>query len=87
MSSPDCIILYGNMLLPITKMAGPFRLASELRTHGYTVQTIDLTAFDGFDQDLESILDQMISEKTLWLGISTTFLYHVFGMPFFILLK
>lgn len=53
MSSPDCIILYGNMLLPITKMAGPFRLASELRTHGYTVQTIDLTAFDGFDQDLE----------------------------------
>jgi DNA repair photolyase len=82
MSDINCILLYGNDTIPTNKNAGPFRIATELRNNGYTVQTIDLTAFDGFDADLELILNNIISEKTLWLGISTTFLYNIFGFPY-----
>jgi hypothetical protein len=79
---PDCVLLYGNGVAPITKYAGTFRIATELRNHGYSVQTIDLTAFDGFDDNLKEILTNVISEKTLWVGISTTFLYNIFGFPY-----
>lgn len=79
---PDCVLLYGNGVAPITKYAGTFRIATELRQHGYSVQTIDLTAFDGFDDNLKEILTNTISEKTLWIGISTTFLYNIFGFPY-----
>jgi len=83
MENVDCILLYGNHSLPISKYAGTFRVATELRNHGYTVQTIDVTPFVGFDQDLRTVLDNLISEKTLWIGISTTFLFHIMGYPFF----
>lgn len=87
MIKPDCILLYGNHSMPMTKYAGTFRIATELRNNGYTVQTIDLLAFNGFDEDLKIVLDKFISEKTLWIGISTTFLFHVMGYPFFKTLK
>jgi hypothetical protein len=38
----DCVLLYGNSTLPASKYAGTFRIATELRKHGYTVQTVDL---------------------------------------------
>ena len=79
---PNCILLYGNHKLPITKYAGTFRIATELRKHGYSTQCIDLTAFNGLDDDLKLILTNLISEKTLWIGISTTFLFNVFGFPY-----
>lgn len=82
-ASPNCILLYGNHSLPITKYAGTFRVATELRKHGYNVQTIDVTPFNGFDCDLQSILDKLITDQTIWIGISTTFLFHIMGYPFF----
>jgi len=79
---PNCILLYGNHDLPITKYAGTFRIASELRKHGYSTQCVDLTAFNGLDNELKLILTNLISEKTLWIGISTTFLFNIFGFPY-----
>jgi radical SAM superfamily enzyme YgiQ (UPF0313 family) len=81
--SVDCVLLYGSSTLPISKYAGPFRIATELRNHGYSVQTIDTTAFNGFDQELEDILGSVLTTETLWVGISTTFLTNVFGFPYF----
>lgn len=81
--SVNCIILYGDSARPLSKYAGTFRIATELRNHGYSVQTIDVSAFNNFDDELESILDKIISEKTLWIGFSTTFLYTIFGFPYF----
>lgn len=81
--SINCIILYGDSARPLSKYAGTFRIATELRNHGYTVQTIDVSAFNNFDDDLEYILDKIISEKTLWIGFSTTFFYNIFGFPYF----
>jgi len=79
----DCVLLYGNFMIPMSKYAGTFRIATELRQHGYGVQTIDLTAFNGFDSELEKILDNILTDDTLWVGISTTFLSNIFGFPYF----
>jgi len=79
----NCILLYGNFLLPISKYAGTFRIATELRQHGYSVQTIDITAFNGFDNQLEDLLNSLIGKETFWVGISTTFLSAIFGFPYF----
>jgi hypothetical protein len=80
---PDCILFYGNSTQNGNKYAGTFRIASELRTNGYNVQTIDLTAFQGFDDDLKNILKNLITDKTLWIGISTTFLHSIFKFPYY----
>ena len=69
--------------MPMSKYAGAFRIATELRQHGYNVQPIDLTAYNGFDSDLEQILDNILTKDTLWVGISTTFLFNIFGFPYF----
>jgi radical SAM superfamily enzyme YgiQ (UPF0313 family) len=69
--------------MPMSKYAGTFRIASELRKHGYTVQTVDTTAFNGFDNDLEDILNNLITSDTVWIGFSTTFLNTIFGLPYF----
>jgi hypothetical protein len=78
---PQCILLYGNHTHPGSKYAGTFRIASELRKNGYEVQCIDTIPFNGFDDDFKKILRKTITEKTLWLGISTTFLPRIFNLP------
>ena len=80
---PDCILFYGNSTQQGNKYAGTFRIASELRINGYNVQTIDLTAFEGFDDNLKEILKNLITDKTLWIGVSTTFLHSVFKFPYY----
>jgi radical SAM superfamily enzyme YgiQ (UPF0313 family) len=78
----NCIILYGNSDIPGgPKTAGPFRIATELRNRGYTVMCIDITVFDGFDEDFKKIYSSFVSKDTLWTGISGTFLRDVFGKP------
>jgi hypothetical protein len=78
---PHCILLYGNHTHPGSKYAGTFRIASELRKNGYDVQCIDTTPFKGLDNDLKLLLKTIITEKTLWLGISTTFFPRIFNLP------
>ena len=79
----DCILLYGNDLIPISKYAGTFRIATELRNHGYTVQCIDLTAYKTLDKEFLEVLDSVIGNNTLWIGLSTTFMSHIFGYPYY----
>lgn len=80
-----CIILAGNDEFPGgTKNAGPYRVATELRQAGFNVVVLDISIFESFDKQIESILDLLISEETLWVGISTTFLYKIFGYSFII---
>ena len=79
----DCILLYGNDLIPISKYAGTFRIATELRNHGYTVQCIDLTAYKTLDKEFLETLDRSIGDNTLWIGVSTTFMYNVLGYPYY----
>jgi radical SAM superfamily enzyme YgiQ (UPF0313 family) len=81
--SVDCILLYGNDLIPVSKYAGTFRIATELRKHGYTVQCIDLTAYKTLEKEFLEVLDNLIGDNTLWVGLSTTFMYHVFGYPYY----
>ena len=78
---PNCILFYGNNTHPASKYAGVFRIATELRNNGYIVSCIDLTAFKGLDSDLKKLLTNLVSEKTLWIGFSTTFLPTIFGLP------
>ncbi len=76
-----CILFYGNNTHPGSKYAGAFRIASELRKHGYNVSCIDLTPFNGFDDELKDLLGKLISQETLWVGFSTTFLPDLLGVP------
>jgi len=79
----DCILLYGNSLVPTSKYAGTFRIATELRNHGYTVQCVDLSAYKTVDKDFLEVMDNLVGPNTLWIGVSTTFLYDVLGYPFY----
>jgi len=79
----NCVILYGNSDFPTgPKAAGPFRIASELRDNGYTVQTIDIAIFKKLDKDLKDILTKFVGVETLWIGISVTFLHKILSYPF-----
>ena len=78
-----CVILYGNDTTPLSKTGGPFRIATDLRNAGFSVICIDLTAFDykdDFDSELESYLSKCIGSQTLWVGISASFLWKIFGV-------
>ena len=78
----DCIIFYGNSDFPYSqKTAGPFRIATELRKHGFTVRCIDLQVFKGIDENFKKVFSSMVSNKTLWTGFSGTFLRDIFGKP------
>jgi radical SAM superfamily enzyme YgiQ (UPF0313 family) len=55
------------------KPSGPYRLATELRSHGYKTLCINLKVFDGFDENLKLLIENVVSEETLWVGFSTTF--------------
>jgi radical SAM superfamily enzyme YgiQ (UPF0313 family) len=79
----DCILFYGNHMLPTMKYAGTFRIATQLRNFGYTVQCIDLTSFDGHTDRLSETIKSCVGSNTLWVGISTTFLYHILGYPYY----
>ena len=78
---PQCILLYGNTMQPTAKYAGTFRIATELRLHGYSVQCIDISVFDKFDADVIELVKNIVSDNTLWIGISATFLSNIFGFP------
>ena len=53
--------------------AGPYKIASELRQHGFIVQVIEyFTRWT--TRDLKVIIKKFVTQDTLWVGISTTFL-------------
>ena len=79
----NCIILYGDHILPcLHKSAGPFRIATELRNNGYTVQTLDVSGIHSNDPILFKLVDHFINTDTFWVGISGTFLFNILGTQF-----
>jgi radical SAM superfamily enzyme len=82
----QCILLYGNDEMHLSKTGGPFRIATELRKNNYSVLCIDLTAFSNsttkLDPALKLILSKAIGKNTLWVGISGSFLWNIFGLPY-----
>jgi hypothetical protein len=77
----NCILLYGNQEMPLYKSSGVFRIATELRNQGYSVQCIDITAFDNSSIDkFLQIIKNLVSKETLWIGFSTSFLYSIFDL-------
>jgi len=69
----DIIILTGISGEQFQRAIGAYRIASHLRSHGYSVQVIDF--IDEFSyEELNGVLKQLTGENTLALCISTTFL-------------
>ncbi len=51
--------------------AGAYRIASELRLHGYSVQVIDFFAYMELD-DIKNIADKFVSSETMMVAFSTS---------------
>ncbi len=58
-----------------TKSAGPYRIASEARKHGYTCQVVNLCFYFSEDE-IERLCEKFITKDTLVVGLSTTFWFH-----------
>lgn len=80
----QCVLLYGNSEFPVSpKSSGPFRIATELRKNNFSVQCIDITAFSPLNRHLFlKVLEKVIGEETLWVGISSSFLWGLFGLRY-----
>jgi hypothetical protein len=77
-------MVYGtDTLMPVFKTAGPYRIATELREAGYTVQVIDISHLQDFNGMVKQILKKFIDKKTLWIGFSLNFFWEVWGYPYF----
>jgi hypothetical protein len=76
----NCVLFYGSNLMPLQKHGGVFRIASELRKHGYSSMCIDICTFAHINKidQLKEVLSNIISDNTLWVGFSTTFFDKVF---------
>jgi radical SAM superfamily enzyme YgiQ (UPF0313 family) len=53
------------------KYAGTYKVATEIRKHGYSCQVIDLFSFYQYNQ-LEKIIDKFVTKDTLLVGFGAT---------------
>lgn len=60
-----------NGALGFGRYAGPYRVATELRNAGFTVQVVDFFA-ELWQSQLLKIIDKFVTSDTLWVGFSTT---------------
>ena len=58
----------------IQRSAGPYRITSELKKHGYTAVVIDYTQYMSIDE-INKAINTHLTDKTLWVGYSSTFFY------------
>jgi len=73
------ILINGGVQLPgFGRYPGCYRLATELRAHGFTVQVIDFFHRLEFD-DFYRLLESLIGDDTLFLGWSSTFSMRLVG--------
>ena len=68
----QCIILTDFSAQAITRPAGPYRLATELRQNGFSVRVIEHTTRWTLAQ-LKALVYKHIDRDTLFVGVSTTF--------------
>lgn len=65
----DMAVQYGHV-----KPLGAYRIASELRSHGYSVKVVDFVGKIMLNKELFiALLDKLIGSNTLFLGWSSTF--------------
>ena len=69
----DVLIFTDVNTIGFGRYAGAYRVATELRNNGYSVQVIDFL-LDLDQNEIEQILQSYISERTLFVGFSTTLL-------------
>lgn len=60
-----------NGALGFGRYAGPYRIATELRKAGFSVQVVDFFA-ELWQSQLLKIVDKYVTKDTLWVGFSTT---------------
>ena len=75
----DVIILsgskYNDESTPrIQRSLGPYRIASELKKHGYSAVVIDYTQYMTINE-INTAVNKHLTETTLWVGYSSTFFY------------
>lgn len=80
----NCLIFAGcSGASTLVKSAGPYRIATELRSAGYTVQVVDLADDTEFNIKYKLVLKKFVGKNTLWVGFSNTFLRSIFGTMVF----
>jgi radical SAM superfamily enzyme YgiQ (UPF0313 family) len=62
--------------------AGPYRIATELRSNGFTTQVVDLAKYRTFNRLHELVLKKFVDKDTFWIGFSTNFMNHIIGYPY-----
>lgn len=77
----DVIILSGSKYSSdedprIQRSAGPYRVSSELKKHGYNAIVIDYTQYMTTEEVISAI-SKHLTPETLWVGYSSTFFYMV----------
>jgi radical SAM superfamily enzyme YgiQ (UPF0313 family) len=75
----DIILLTGSSYVEnetprIVRHLGAYRIASELRKHGYDAVVIDYTQYMTA-QEIINAISKVLTKETLWLGYSSTFFY------------
>jgi hypothetical protein len=76
----DIIILTGGAFFEersprIQRHLGAYRIASELKKHGYTVTVIDYLQYMTAEEVVNAI-SKCLTPETLWVGYSSTFFYY-----------
>jgi hypothetical protein len=76
-NNPQIVLFTGFTSFGFGRNAGPYKIASELRQNGFSVQVIEY--FNKWSmEELKIIIKKFVTQDTLWVGISTTFL----GSPY-----
>jgi len=75
----DVIIFSGGQKMPedyprIQRSLGPYRISSALHKHGYSSTVIDSIQYLSLGEIINS-LEKVLTPETLWVGISSSFLY------------
>ena len=72
-NNPQIVLFTGFTSPGFGRSAGPYKIASELRKNGFIVQVIEY--FNKWStEELKIILQKFVTQDTLWIGVSTTFL-------------
>lgn len=67
--------------------AGAYRIATQLRNNGFTVQVVDFATQNNFSLLHKLVLKKFVDKDTLWIGFSNNFVNHILGYPYVIIKK
>lgn len=75
MSGVNILMFTGTSLMEFTRPIGAYRIATELRNQGYTVQVIDMFPFmvENNLKVFSTFIKKFVGTDTLWVGFSSTF--------------